>query len=196
MHCQKICHLPKDAWTYDPCVPVLAFIDHGCALDSSRALKFDGNWQSGQCHVPCNLLFSKVGLCRLLGLVLERRPLHPLPPKKIDPAKVNHVKVKVKGRGFSTFYTSSATSFAFCFHLHWMPHGPPPPNLQGSIHCHLMNQHQRKPGLLGLGGGRTSRQIAGGNDHNKINTLKLVYHGKELTNGNGNNLKPWHFLLR
>ena len=46
------------------------------------------------------------------------------------------------------------------------------------------------------GGGRTSRQIAGGNDHNKISTLKLVYHGKELTNGNGNNLKPWHFLLR
>lgn len=60
-------------------------------------------------------------------------------------------------------------------------------------HLILLTHH-----LVQATGGQNSRQIAGGNEMitTKSVTLKLVYHGKELTNGNGNNLKPWHFLRR
>ena len=43
--------------------------------------------------------FSKVGLCRLLGLVLERRPVHP--PKKLTPATVK--PCERQGREFQLF---------------------------------------------------------------------------------------------
>ena len=99
--------------------------------------------------MPCNLLSSKVGLCGLLGLVLERRPVHP--PQKIDPAKVNHVKVKVKGRGFQLFAHLQQLHLLLVSIFTECPSCPmgQTRDLKVSIPCHLMNQRQRKPGLLG-----------------------------------------------
>lgn len=118
------------------------------------------------------------------------------PPKK-PLRKVKHVKVKGKEEEPSTFYTSPAF-------LHLVLVSIEPLNAQVassctmgrpakvSIHCHLMNQRQRKPGnpgnpgmgmlhpldeevtmqhlilltnhLVQATGGQNSRQIAGGNE--------------------------------